>query len=112
MQLKLSRNTIWQACFLSLIIPIVVYAFLEGPPAAVTGGFGESNCTDCHSGTRVNAGSGHVSITLPQSYSSGVSYPITVTVFDSAQRRWGFELSSRNQAGKQAGTLTPGTDGF
>jgi uncharacterized protein (TIGR03437 family) len=53
-----------------------------------------------------------VTITAPQSYSSGIAYPITVTVFDSVQRRWGFELSARTQAGKQAGTLTAGSDGF
>ena len=53
-----------------------------------------------------------MTITAPQSYASGVTYPITVTVFDSAQRCWGFELSVRTQAGKQAGTLTVGSDGF
>jgi uncharacterized protein (TIGR03437 family) len=53
-----------------------------------------------------------VTITAPQSYSSGVTYPIVVTVFDSVQRRWGFELSARTQAGAQAGTLTVGSDGY
>jgi uncharacterized protein (TIGR03437 family) len=105
-------NNLWMALLLALAIPILVYAYAEGPPAAVTGGFGEPTCTDCHTGTALNGGSGKVTITGPQTYTSGGTFNITVTVFDAAQRRWGFELSARTQAGKQAGTLKVGTDGF
>lgn len=97
---------------LVLLVPILVYSYAEGPPSGVTGGFGEPTCVQCHTGTPLNGGGGKVTIATPQSYSSGVAYPITVTVFDSAQRRWGFELSVRTQAGKQAGTLAVGSDGF
>jgi uncharacterized protein (TIGR03437 family) len=98
--------------FLILLVPILVYSYAEGPPSGVTGGFGESTCVQCHAGTSLNGGLGKVTITAPLSYASGVAYPIVVTVFDSAQRCWGFELSARTQAGKQAGTLTVGSDGF
>lgn len=68
---------------------------------------------ECHVGTGLNAGPGRVTIaTFPSSYTSGVTYPITVTVSDPDQRRWGFELSARTQGGQQAGNLTIGSDGF
>ena len=106
------KNKLWCLVLLALLVPILVYSYAEGPPSAVTGGFGEPTCVVCHTGTPLNGGGGKVTITVPQSYASGVTYPIVVTVFDSVQRRWGFELSARTQAGKQAGTLTVGSDGF
>jgi uncharacterized protein (TIGR03437 family) len=108
---RLKKN-FWCLLLLSLLIPILVYSYAEGPPSGITGGFGEPACVICHTGTPLNDGGGKVAIAAPQSYSSGVAYPIAVTVFDSAQRRWGFELSARSQAGTQAGTLTVGSDGF
>ena len=95
-----------------LAIPILLYARSAGPPSGVTGGFGEGNCTSCHDDFPVNSGSGSVSIAVPLSYSSGTTYPITVTVADPNQMRWGFELSARTQTGQQAGTLIAGSDGF
>ena len=112
MQEKLFRNNLWIVQLLALLVPILVFSYAEGPPSGVTGGFNEPNCTDCHRGTAVNAGGGSVAISAPSSYSSGGSYSITVTVFDAAQRRWGFELSARTQDGQQAGTLMTGSDGF
>jgi uncharacterized protein (TIGR03437 family) len=112
MQEKLLRKNLWIIQLLALLVPILVFSYAEGPPSGVTGGFNEPNCTDCHRGTAVNAGGGSVAISAPSSYSSGGSYSITVTVFDSVQRRWGFELSARTQDGHQAGTLMTGPDGF
>jgi uncharacterized protein (TIGR03437 family) len=110
---KEPTSNLWKALFLALLVPILVWAYAEGPPAAATGGFGEPNCTDCHTGTAVNAGGGKVTIAVSaSSYTSGGTYTITVTDFDSQQRRWGFELSARTQAGRQAGTLQIGSDGF
>jgi uncharacterized protein (TIGR03437 family) len=113
MKHKRPRQNLWMAFLLALLVPILVYAYAEGPPAGATGGFGEPNCTDCHTGTAVNAGGGKVTITVSApSYTSGGTYTITVTDFDSTQRRWGFELSARTQAGMQAGTLQVGSDGL
>src|SRR5271157_1036036 len=82
------KNKLWCLVLLALLVPILVYSYAEGPPSGVTGGFGEPTCVDCHTGTPLNGGGGKVTITAPQSYSSGVTYPIAVTVFDSVQRRW------------------------
>lgn len=93
-------------------LPVLVIAFSTGPPGARTGGFGEPTCTECHTGT-VNSGPGRVTISVAGTYASGETIPITVTVSDPNQRRWGFELSARTQpGGQQAGTLLVGSDGF
>ena len=107
---KRARATsLWQVVLLSAALPILVYAFSVGPPSEHTGGFGEPTCTECHLGTALNGGLGRVTITgAPSTYTSGMVYPITVRVEDPNMRRWGFEMSSRVQAGgQQAGTLTP-----
>ena len=93
-------------------IPLLAIAFSTGPPSGYTGGFNEPNCTACHSTFPVNSGSGSVSVAVPQSYASGITYAITVTVSDPDQMRWGFELSARTEAGAQAGNLVAGADGF
>ncbi|MCZ6750388.1 MAG: hypothetical protein O7E51_01005 [Acidobacteria bacterium] len=57
-----------------------------------------------------------MTITGPEFYTSGDTFPISVTVSDPDARRWGFELSARilnsPPPGQQAGNLIPGTDGF
>jgi len=110
---KQPGKNLWLAFLLALSIPILVWAYAEGPPDAHTGGFGEPTCNECH-GTRVNSNGGNVTINgLPSGgYTSGNTYPITVTITDSTARRWGFELSARTSDGKQAGTLAKGGDGF
>lgn len=96
---------------LALLIPILLFAFSGGPPDAHTAGFGEPSCTQCH-GTAANTNGGSVMVQSPDSYTSGTTYTIVVTISDATARRWGFQLSARTIDGKQAGTLTPGSDGF
>ena len=111
---KLRGRNLGNALLVVLTIPIIVYAFSAGPISGVTGGFGEPTCNQsgCHVGTAVNGGPGNVAISVPSSYTSGEMIPITVTVSDSDQQRWGFELSARTEGGEPAGTLIPGTNGF
>ena len=103
---------LWKGLLLAMLVPLLVYAYEFGPPSGYTGGFNEPNCTECHFGTAVNTGGGNVRITLPATYASGATVPVTVTITDATASRWGFELSARTQEGKQAGTLIPGTDRF
>jgi uncharacterized protein (TIGR03437 family) len=117
MQGRTIHSNIVKVIFLALALPVLAYSYEFGPPDAHTGGFGEPTCTECHFGT-ANSFSGKVTISITgggspaANYTTGTTYTIMVTDFDTAQRRWGFELSARTQGGAQAGTLIKGTDGF
>jgi uncharacterized protein (TIGR03437 family) len=94
-------------------LPILLYAYSTGPDAGYSGTPGESTCSSCHSGSK---GIGSVTVTFPGglTYTPGVAQHLVVTVADSAQRRWGFQLTARQTASSttQAGQFTIGTDGY
>ncbi len=91
-------------------LPVVLLSYPRNPPTGYTGGFGEPNCTQCHSGT-VNPAGGSVTIGAPASYTTGATVQIPVTIQDGASGRnvWGFELSARFKDGKQAGSFVAGS---
>ncbi len=113
---KLHNRSLCGALFLFLVSTAAVWGDVNGADPRLTGAPGDGNCTQCHSGTQVNAGGGSVKIILPgdATYTPGVNQHIKVQVSDSAQRRWGFELSARvdsNPTSGQAGALAS-TDSF
>lgn len=86
-------------------------AFRDGPPARVSGGFGEETCVACHFGTAAeNDPSGHLEITgVPEGYLPGESYTLTATLKRPGMAAGGFQLTARFQEdGSQAGELSPG----
>jgi uncharacterized repeat protein (TIGR01451 family) len=85
-----------------------VHAFSAGPPAGYTAAPREEPeaCAECH--VPPDAGTGHISITAPQTYVPGQTYPITVTHTnpDQTRLRWGFELTVLDTAAdEKAGEL-------
>lgn len=76
-----------------LMLPALAFANAGGPPNGVTGAPGQNNCTQCHSGNAVNSGNGSFAISGPDTYVPGQTYPITVTLQDPGQVRWGFEFT-------------------
>ena len=85
-----------------------VHAFSAGPPAGYTGAPQEEPdaCAECH--VPSDAGTGKISITAPQTYVPGQTYPITVTHtnVDPTRLRWGFELTVLDTASdEKAGEL-------
>src|SRR5215218_7593933 len=84
-----------------------VHAFSAGPPAGYTGAPGEEPeaCAECH--VPSDAGTGTISITAPQTYVPGQTYPITVTHSnpDPTRKRWGFELTVLDTSDEKAGEL-------
>ncbi|HEY0727232.1 MAG TPA: PQQ-dependent sugar dehydrogenase, partial [Pyrinomonadaceae bacterium] len=85
-----------------------VHAFSAGPPAGYTGAPQEEPeaCAECH--VPPDAGTGKISITAPQTYVPGQTYPITVTHTnaDLTRLRWGFELTVLDNASdEKAGEL-------
>lgn len=106
-------STIFQVIFLAWGLPVILFGYASGPDAALSGVPGEDTCTACHSSTR---GSGGVTLTFPGglTYTPGVAQRLVVTVSDSSQRRWGFQLTARQSgsATTQGGQFTTGSDGY
>jgi hypothetical protein len=92
----------------TLLLPEIAIAYSGGPLDARTGAPGELTCADgCHATNALNSGDGSVVISgLPAQYTFSQTYPITVTVDNSSQSRWGFELAALTSGGDQAGTIT------
>jgi uncharacterized protein (TIGR03437 family) len=93
------------------LLPILLYAYAEGPDAGLAGVPGEATCSACHSG---GGATGNVAVTFPAglTYTPGVKQHLVVTITDAAAKRWGFQLTARlaSNTKSPAGTFTP-TDG-
>ncbi len=91
-----------------------VHAFSAGPPAGYTGAPQEEPeaCAECH--VPPDAGTGRISITAPQTYVPGQTYPITVTHTnaDQTRLRWGFELTVLDTASDEKAGELQSTDGL
>ena len=87
----------------------LVYAFSSSPPpgntgAPIPGTIPEGTCASCHRGS--NNPPGSVKITgLPQNYTAGTRYSLTVTVAESGKMRWGFQITAIRDDGSAAGTF-------
>jgi uncharacterized protein (TIGR03437 family) len=95
-------------------IPFLIHAYEYGPDAGAAGVPGENgSCSQsgCHTGTAVNAGGGSVTVTFPSNltYTPGATQHLVVTIDDSKERRWGFELTARldSDVTKTAGSFSP-----
>jgi len=69
-----------------------------------TGGPGEVDCTDCHTGT-VNSGPGNVGITAPSVYQPNDTIDLNVTLAHTGQLRWGFEITALDSSDQPIGTM-------
>ncbi len=85
------------------------HLFRDGPPARVTGGFGEDSCYACHWNGPENDGVGTLEIGgLPEVWEPGREYELEVTLFRPGMVVGGFQLATRFAADEeQAGTLAP-----
>ncbi|MGH8251952.1 MAG: choice-of-anchor V domain-containing protein [Steroidobacteraceae bacterium] len=82
--------------------------FRDGPPARVTGGFGEDSCLACHSGNPLNESTGQLALSgFPKTYRPGATYELELTLSrPTTLTAAGFQLALRLADGKtQAGTL-------
>jgi len=101
------------AATLSSALPIALIASASGVAPARTGGFGEMTCQQCHWENPINEPSGGLRITgIPDAYTPGEQYLITVTVARAGVGRAGFQLSAREDginmnSGSDAGALRP-----
>ncbi len=96
----------------------IVYGYEFGPPPGYSGAPGDnaSGCAanGCHGGAISPKFTGSVSITASggTNYIPGQAQTITVTVTDSAQKGYGFEMTAKATGTNSAGLLTAGSDGY
>jgi uncharacterized repeat protein (TIGR01451 family) len=82
-------------------------AYSAGPPAGFTHAPGELDCSDCH--TTPAQSSGTLSLGVPDRYTPGQTYDITVThgSADATRVRWGFQMTALDAADQKAGAFAP-----
>jgi len=88
----------------------VPLAYLEGPLPGRTGGFGEPTCRECHFSFELNPPGGQAVIEgLPDRWTPGRTYVLTVRLRHEELERGGFQLSARRARdpgrGRNAGVL-------
>jgi hypothetical protein len=89
---------------LAVLVPALVL-YEHQPPPAHTGGFGEPSCASCHFDNELNAPGGLLEIEgLPDGYTPGERYLLSIVLQRPELRRGGFQLASRFAAGEEAGS--------
>ena len=82
--------------------------FRDGPPARVTGGFGEDSCLACHSGKALNEAGGRLTLSgFPEMYVRGAMYELELEMSRPPKlASAGFQLTIRFAEDRtQAGTI-------
>ncbi|ACY48873.1 choice-of-anchor V domain-containing protein [Rhodothermus marinus] len=100
---------------LTLLLAVAVRwsgRYVDHPPLAHTGGFGEPTCRRCHFEYPLNEPGGRLAIRgLPDTCRSDTSYTLQLTLQHAEMLRAGFELAVRYaDSGRQAGRLHPRDD--
>ncbi len=92
-----------------------VPSFVEGPFPAVTGGFGEPSCHQCHFDNPMSEPAGRLTVSgVPRTYAPGARYALKIALRRPGLSRGGFQIAARFAsgplAGAQAGSLAPADD--
>ena len=89
------------------LTPTAASAYADGAPPGFSGGFGEGACDACHFHNEINAEPGRLTLAgVPERFTPGQRYTLTVTLARPEMRNGGFQLAARlENGGAQAGTL-------
>ncbi len=91
----------------------ITYTNTSGPSGGLTGAPSEGNCTSCHAGSAITAGTAYSSITLTGipagGYIPGTAYTLTLGGGTAATAKNGFQITALNASNAMAGTFTAGT---
>ena len=90
--------------------PLPEAAYLDGPPPAHTGGFGDDTCHACHFEIDLDDPGGSLTLSgVPDTFDASVTYRITVSLERPGMGRAGFQFATRvndaDGAGGPAGAL-------
>lgn len=98
--LRAATATLLTACFGTAA------AFENGPIPGHTGALGQPDCTACHFDNDANSRDGSVTLGgLPETYSAGQQYAISVTLEDDGLASGGFQLTVGSPEGGPVGQL-------
>ena len=91
---------------------VLALHFRDGPPARVTGGFGEDSCHACHSGHALNDAGGRLTLTgFPERFTPGEVYEIELALERPKTGAAGFQLAVRHAGERtQAGRIDVSAD--
>ena len=93
---------------LLLVAAADVFAYEDGAPPGHTGGFGEPDCSACHSGSETNAPAGELSVEgLPAEYAPGETYRLAILLQHPELASGGLQVAMRTREGEPAGELLP-----
>ena len=85
--------------------PLALWAYKDGPPPNMTGGFGGSTCHMCHQDNALNEPGGSLAIEgLPEAYTPGSTYAVSVRLRRPGLKVGGFQIASRSTSGQITGT--------
>jgi len=105
-----SRAAHMIAALAAVLLPahaLLALHFRDGPPARVTGGFGEDSCAACHFGNALNDGAGALTLAgFPERFEPGEAYTLELSLDRPGLKAAGFQLAVRAADGKtQAGRI-------
>lgn len=84
------------------------WCYEDGAPPGHTGGFGEPDCSLCHSDNEKNAPEGELNVDgLPRPFSPGELYELSIVLRHPELRSGGFQMTIRTADGQPAGKLEP-----
>ena len=105
------KRTARAVATLAVLLPapsLLALHFRDGPPARVTGGFGEDSCLACHSGKALNEAGGRLTLSgFPEMYVPGATYELELEMSRPPKlASAGFQLAIRFAEDRaQAGTI-------
>ena len=105
---RLARQAGWMTmAAMSVALPVTSWAWSGGPPDGNTNAPGEGVCVACHNSFELNSGQGSLVLDgLPDRYALGETYRLEIVLADPNARRWGFELTAKDQNRHGAGDFT------
>ncbi|MGH7470618.1 MAG: choice-of-anchor V domain-containing protein [Longimicrobiales bacterium] len=102
---------------IAVLVPIMLIgaasvspnAYRDAPPPGFSSGFGEPSCHACHFSREPNEPPGRLGLRgVPERFTPGATYPITLTLTRPGMTVAGFQLTARFTDGaQQAGVLAP-----
>ena len=104
---RTGRMVAWAGALTAALLiaaPLLRAAYVDGPPPAHTGGFGDDTCHACHFENDLDTPGGSLTISgVPDTFDPSRTYRITVSLERPGMGRAGFQLAARLSGGDGVG---------